>query len=43
MRPPWVGLADFTVPDLHGAAVCRMQRVVVLAEALSAMEMPERR
>jgi hypothetical protein len=39
----WVGLVDFTVCDLHGATVARMQRVVVPAEALSEMELPERR
>jgi hypothetical protein len=39
----WVGFVDFTVPDHHGALAGRMQRVVVPAEALSEMEMPERR
>jgi hypothetical protein len=39
----WVGRVDFTVCDHHGAAVARMQRVVVPAEALSEMALPERR
>ena len=39
----WVGLVDFTVCDLHGATVARMERVVVPAEALTEMETPERR
>jgi hypothetical protein len=39
----WVELVDFTVCDHHGATVARMQRVVVPAEALSEMELPERR
>ena len=39
----WVGLVDFTVCDLHGATVARMERAVVPAEALSEMETPERR
>jgi hypothetical protein len=39
----WVGLVDFTVCDLHGATVARMQRVVVPAEALSELGFDERR
>ncbi len=40
----WVGLVDFTVCDLHGAAVAWMERVVVPAEALSEIEVsPEQR
>ena len=39
----WVGLVDFTVCDLHGATVARMERAVVPAEALSEMDTPERR
>ena len=39
----WVGLVDFTVPDLHGASVAWMKRVVVPAQALSEIEIPERR
>ena len=38
-----VGLVDFTVCDLHGATVARMERAVVPAEALSELELPERR
>jgi len=39
----WIGRVDFTVCDLHGVTVARMERVVVPAEALSEMEMPRRR
>jgi hypothetical protein len=39
----WVGLVDFTVTDHRGATVARMERVVVPAEALSELQLDERR
>lgn len=39
----WIGLVDFTVCDHHGAAVAWMERVVVPVEALSELELDERR
>ena len=39
----WLGLVDFTICDHRGATVVWMQRVVVPAEALSELELDERR
>jgi hypothetical protein len=39
----WIGRVDFTVRDHNGATVAWMERVVVPAEALSELELDERR